>query len=49
MLSSTEQWAVTDGSFDMEKFFDATVELFERYPDDEWVVDTLDFWNRYAS
>jgi hypothetical protein len=47
MLGSTEQWLTMDGDFNLQTFYNLIVELFEREPDDPWVVETLSFWNRY--
>jgi hypothetical protein len=46
MLSSTEQWSILDDDFNAETFFNNIVDLFERDPDDPWVVDTLAFWDK---
>ncbi len=32
----------------MNKFYVAIVDLFEQYPDDEWVTATLGWWNEYV-
>ncbi|SJL01352.1 uncharacterized protein ARMOST_04672 [Armillaria ostoyae] len=34
-----------DGTFDMSIFYDSIVSLFESYPNDEWALDTLAWWN----
>ncbi|SJL11137.1 uncharacterized protein ARMOST_14540 [Armillaria ostoyae] len=44
-LSSKDTWARTDGAFHMDVFYDVIVDLFEKYPDDEWVTTTLAWWN----
>jgi len=31
----------------MEVFYDNIVDLFERDPEDPWIVDTLEFWKKY--
>jgi hypothetical protein len=46
MLSSCEQWSAVDGEFKMEQFYDLITDLFERDPNDPWVVETLAFWNK---
>ncbi len=33
----------------MDVLYDAIVDLFEKYPEDEWTVDTLKWWNEYIS
>jgi hypothetical protein len=30
----------------LEKLYDLIVSLFERDPEDPWVVETLAFWNK---
>jgi hypothetical protein len=40
-----ECWGQLDGAFDLKAFYDGIVELFEADPDDEWVVETLQWWN----
>jgi len=37
-----------DDNFDSEVFFKNIVKLFEDNPEDEWVVDTLEWWNKYV-
>ncbi len=32
----------------MTTFYDSIVALFESYPDDEWALDTLAWWNEYV-
>lgn len=44
-LSSKDTWCRTDGAFHMDVFYDVIVDLFEKYPDDEWVTTTLAWWN----
>lgn len=44
-LSSKDGWTEQDGAFDMATFYDSIVALFESYPDDEWALDTLAWWN----
>ncbi len=46
-LSSKDTWCRVDGAFQMDVFYDVIVDLFEKYPDNEWVVDTLSWWNDY--
>lgn len=43
-LSSTTSWGTDDGLFLFNEFYYAVLELFE-YPEDPWVMDTLQFWN----
>ena len=44
-LSSCEEWGVEDGQFILQDFYEAILELFED-EEDEWVVDTLTWWNK---
>ena len=44
-LSSMAQWGSSDNLFNVQLFYDAIVEMFERDPNDPWVVDTLEWWN----
>ncbi|KAK0438852.1 uncharacterized protein EV420DRAFT_1651270 [Desarmillaria tabescens] len=44
-LSSKDGWTEQDGAFDMTAFYDSIVALFESHPDDEWMVETLAWWN----
>jgi hypothetical protein len=39
------QWGSSDNLFNLQLFYDAIVEMFERDPNDSWVVDTLEWWN----
>ena len=48
-LSSMSQWGSSDNLFNIQLFYDAIVEMFERDPKDSWVVDTLEWWNEYVS
>jgi hypothetical protein len=43
-LSSMSQWGSSDNLFNLQLFYDAIVEMFERDPSDSWVVDTLEWW-----
>ncbi|KAK0438868.1 uncharacterized protein EV420DRAFT_1486520 [Desarmillaria tabescens] len=45
VLSSKTAWCEQDGTFNMNTFYVAIVDLFEQYPDDEWVTATLGWWN----
>ena len=46
MLSASEQWSAVDEDFDMENFYNIIVKVFEHDPEDEWVLETLAFWNK---
>jgi hypothetical protein len=46
LLNSTEHWTALDGNFNLEVFYNLIVDLFEQDPNDPWVVDTLEFWNK---
>ncbi|KAF8225243.1 hypothetical protein L208DRAFT_1380731 [Tricholoma matsutake] len=45
-LSSCKEWGAEDSQFILEAFFHAILELFKD-GEDEWVVETLDWWNEY--
>jgi hypothetical protein len=45
-LSSMSQWGSSDNLFNLQLFYDAVVEMFERNPKDPWVVDTLEWWKQ---
>ncbi|KAG6872227.1 hypothetical protein C0992_009749, partial [Termitomyces sp. T32_za158] len=44
-LSSVEKWTRKDGNFDLQRFFEMVVRLFESNPEQPWVIDTLRWWN----
>lgn len=44
-LSSCEEWGAEDGNFILEAFYKVIMELFED-EEDQWVIDTLDWWNK---
>ena len=37
-----------DDHFDHEVFFKNIVKLFKDDPENDWVVDTLEWWNEYV-
>ncbi|KAG6835577.1 hypothetical protein H0H93_016837 [Arthromyces matolae] len=45
-LSSCEEWCIEDGNFNLWRFFENIVAIFEDDPDDPWVVDTLEWWDQ---
>ncbi|KAF8172469.1 hypothetical protein BJ912DRAFT_1080626 [Pholiota molesta] len=47
-LSAIEQWSSSaqEGFFDLEDFYIRCLKVFETDPEDEWVVDTLDYLTR---
>ena len=49
-LSTAEIWSAEDGDFNLEYFHAAIVQLFEsdmaEPTDNEWVVETLQWWDR---
>jgi hypothetical protein len=47
-LSSVESWSSEDGEFDYEAFFNNIVDLFETDNTHPWVLETLEWWQRYA-
>ncbi|KAK0488043.1 hypothetical protein EDD18DRAFT_1081952 [Armillaria luteobubalina] len=48
VLSSKDGWTEQDGAFDMMTFYNSIVALFESFPDDEWCLHTLAWWNKYV-
>ncbi|KAK0477744.1 hypothetical protein EDD18DRAFT_1114540 [Armillaria luteobubalina] len=44
-LCAKDSWTKHDGTFDMDTFYVAIVNLFEEYPEDEWAKATLGWWN----
>ncbi|PBK80923.1 hypothetical protein ARMGADRAFT_1039719 [Armillaria gallica] len=45
-LSSKNTWCEQDGAFNMNMFYVAIMDLFEQYPDNEWAIETLHWWNQ---
>jgi hypothetical protein len=46
-LSSCEEWGAEDGLFILQDFYQAVLELFDD-EEDEWVIETLAWWNEYV-
>ena len=47
-MSSMGGWAIKDGTFDLHILFNNLVMLFkDEDTDEEWVEDTLTWWNMY--
>jgi hypothetical protein len=46
-LSSCEEWGAEDGQFVLQDFYTTIIELFED-EEDEWVKETLGWWNKYV-
>ncbi len=44
-LSSDEEWGFIDNPFNYEAFYKNIVTLFEDDPEDQWVIETLEWWN----
>jgi len=44
-LCDKDNWRLDDGLFNKEEFFNIIVRLFESDPDDDWVKDTIQWWN----
>jgi hypothetical protein len=44
-MCSVESWSsnLRDGYFNLISFYNKIVQLFEDIPNDEWVVETLDY------
>jgi hypothetical protein len=47
MLLSCEEWGTEDGLFILKEFYYAILEMFDD-KEDEWVVETLAWWNEYV-
>jgi hypothetical protein len=45
MLSSMEAWDVVHGKFNLQKFYEIVVMLFDD-PSDSWMIETLAWWNK---
>ncbi|KAG6839305.1 hypothetical protein C0991_004023, partial [Blastosporella zonata] len=45
-LSSCEEWCSEDGKFNLWRLFENIVPVFEDNPDNPWVVETLQWWDR---
>ena len=46
-LSTMEEWGEVDGNFNQKRFFESIIGVFEEDPEDEWVIDTLKWWDKY--
>jgi hypothetical protein len=44
-LCDKDDWRLGDALFSKEDFFHVIVRLFEIDPDDDWVKDTLQWWD----
>ncbi|KAG6851880.1 hypothetical protein C0991_005319 [Blastosporella zonata] len=44
-LSLCKKWCLDNGDYDVVDFFQSIVNVFERDPDDPWVIDTLEWWD----
>ncbi|KAJ7189664.1 hypothetical protein GGX14DRAFT_580524 [Mycena pura] len=44
-MLSTKDWSRKDGAYDYVKMYRQVVALFEDDPEDEWVVETLEWYN----
>lgn len=44
-ISSLDDWRTEDDLFKRDEFFDSMVSILDD-PDDEWVKDTMKWWNR---
>jgi hypothetical protein len=44
-LCDKDDWRLGDALFNKEAFFHVIVRLFETDPDDDWVKDTLQWWD----
>jgi hypothetical protein len=41
-----EERGEVDGNFNQKRFFESIIGIFEEYPEDEGVVDTLKWWDK---
>ena len=39
------QWGSCDNLFNLHLFYDNIVTMFEKNPEDPWVIETLEWWN----
>ncbi|KAG6839635.1 hypothetical protein C0991_000639 [Blastosporella zonata] len=46
VISSVDIWSIRNGTFNYQDFYSNIVSLFEEKPENPWVVETLDWWNR---
>ncbi|KAK0461471.1 hypothetical protein IW261DRAFT_1349116, partial [Armillaria novae-zelandiae] len=44
-LCSKDAWQLCDGAFHLDVFYYAVVDLFEMFPEEKWVTETLAWWN----
>ncbi|KAK0433072.1 hypothetical protein EV421DRAFT_1910364 [Armillaria borealis] len=45
-LSSVDGWTCCDGKFDLQKFYEVIVDMYEDFPEDPWAVESLAWWNK---
>lgn len=48
MISTLESWSPDDGKFSYIDFYKEIVATFEDYPEEEWVSETLSWWQQYV-
>ena len=46
-MIATHDWAEEDDGYRYDALFDSVVDLFENDPTDPWVVETLEWYQRY--
>ncbi|KAG6838977.1 hypothetical protein H0H87_001956, partial [Tephrocybe sp. NHM501043] len=46
MISSCEKWNTKDGNFNLRSFYNNIVSIFKKHPQDDFVVETLEWWNK---
>ncbi|KAK0458695.1 hypothetical protein IW261DRAFT_1579413 [Armillaria novae-zelandiae] len=44
-LCSKDAWQLCDGAFHLDVLYYAVVDLFEMFPEEKWVTETLAWWN----
>ncbi|KAK0431437.1 hypothetical protein EV421DRAFT_1743106 [Armillaria borealis] len=45
-FSSVDSWTRCDGKFDLQKFYEAVVDMYEDFPEDPWAIASLAWWNK---
>jgi len=47
-LSSMKEWGTTDGAFNLVRFYHLIIKTLS-HKTDQWVVQTINWWNKYTS
>ncbi|KAK0188833.1 hypothetical protein F5146DRAFT_1140393 [Armillaria mellea] len=45
-LSSVDGWTCCDGKFNLEKFYEVIVDMYEDFSEDLWAMESLVWWNK---